>query len=814
MADVNIASVYSERRTPRLRSDLVLSLQDGAVVVKDPRTRRFFKFGPAEHFIATQLDGTTPVDIVHERLQSHLGSRLDAAAINRFVASLERLGLLETEMTAAQLPARRPRMWQGNPLFFRLRAFDPDRLLDRLIPKVRGCFTASFVMVSAVAIVTALGIAISDWPEITRDLQHLYRPEVLFVAWVAIFAVTTLHEFAHGLTCKHFGGHVHEMGFLLIYFQLAFYCNVSDAWLFAQKSRRLWVTAAGPYFELLIWALAVFAWRVTEPGTLPNIVALVIVATSAFKLFINLNPLIKLDGYYLLSDAVGIANLRARAFGYLQCRLGQLFGSGRPLSPVTPRERLIYLCYGALAGGYSAWLIGYITWAFGGYLTTRYQGTGAIMYSALLLVFFQHPLRRALSRRELVRAVSVRWSSLKRPVRWVLLLGLLTAVFFLGRWELTASGEFAIAPLHNTDIRASVDGLVEEVLVDEGHLVKPGDLVARLAQRDYRAELRRVIAERNEKRAKLKMLRVGPRVEEIEVARRNLDTARTKREHAARRYDEARRLHEARLARVTTDLGWADERVKYARNDIERSRALFGRELISRSALDEAEERIAIREKEREAAQAELDRVRAEDLSDVQRDVAVATTEAEEALGKLNLLRAGNRAEEIEATEAEVARLDGQRQHLEEQLGLTNIVSPVGGIVTTAKPKELVGRYLSKGDFLVEVNELKTINAEIAVPESEIGEVKIGQLVVLRTRAFPGTTFAGAVSAIAPVGVKEEEAWRGKVFRVTTVIDNSGLLLRPGMTGNAKVACGGRSLFDLVTRRLARYLRVEFWSWW
>jgi multidrug efflux pump subunit AcrA (membrane-fusion protein) len=100
------------------------------------------------------------------------------------------------------------------------------------------------------------------------------------------------------------------------------------------------------------------------------------------------------------------------------------------------------------------------------------------------------------------------------------------------------------------------------------------------------------------------------------------------------------------------------------------------------------------------------------------------------------------------------------------------------------------------------------------VPESEIGEVKVGQPVALRTRAFPGRTFSGTVSAIAPVGIKEEEAWRGKVFRVTTAIDNPDLLLRPGMTGNAKVVCASRPLFEVVTRRLARYLRVEIWSWW
>jgi len=86
--------------------------------------------------------------------------------------------------------------------------------------------------------------------------------------------------------------------------------------------------------------------------------------------------------------------------------------------------------------------------------------------------------------------------------------------------------------------------------------------------------------------------------------------------------------------------------------------------------------------------------------------------------------------------------------------------------------------------------------------------------VIVKARAFPERPSEGRVTAIAPVAVKDEEAWRGKVFRVTTAVDNPDLLLRSDMTGTAKIYCGQRRLFDVVSRRLARYVRVEFWSWW
>src|SRR5436189_2350861 len=180
-------------------------------------------------------------------------------------------------------------------------------------------------------------------------------------------AVITAHEFAHGLTCKNFGGSVREIGFLLLYFQPAFYCNVSYAWLFPEKSKRLWVTFAGAYFEVFIWALATLVWRVTDPYTLVHYLALVVVATSGIKTLFNLNPLIKLDGYYLLSDYLEVPNLRSRAFSYLLARARNFWRAPAGEATVSARERRIYLLYGLLAWVYSYWLLGYVTLRFGSY---------------------------------------------------------------------------------------------------------------------------------------------------------------------------------------------------------------------------------------------------------------------------------------------------------------------------------------------------------------------------------------------------------------------------------------------------------------
>src|SRR5206468_787231 len=114
---------------PKLRSDLVISRQDGVVVLKDPTTGRFFRFGEAEDFIVSQFDGSTSFEAIRDRAREKFGSPPAREEIDAFVAALRRLRLLETEGAPPAPSAARHRPFRGNPLYLRLSAFDPDRLL-------------------------------------------------------------------------------------------------------------------------------------------------------------------------------------------------------------------------------------------------------------------------------------------------------------------------------------------------------------------------------------------------------------------------------------------------------------------------------------------------------------------------------------------------------------------------------------------------------------------------------------------------------------------------------------------------------------
>ncbi len=124
-----------------------------------------------------------------------------------------------------------------------------------------------------------------------------------------------------------------------------------------------------------------------------------------------------------------------------------------------------------------------------------------------------------------------------------------------------------------------------------------------------------------------------------------------------------------------------------------------------------------------------------------------------------------------------------------------------------------LGQYVERGELVAEVHELRRVNAEISVSEKEISAVRLGQEVTLKARAFPGRSFTGTVTSIAPAARHDEEYGESRII-VATELENPGLLLKPEMTGTATIHCGERRAVVLLTRRLVRYVRVEFWSWW
>jgi putative peptide zinc metalloprotease protein len=841
----------------KLRKDLIFSRQQMAgetiVVVKDQAKGTYFRLREAEWFVTEQFDGETSLETVQKRAEEKFGATLPQETLRVFVLNLSKNGFFDTgKQKERSYPSRGKQRIRGSLLYLRFHAFDPDRLFTRLAQKVWFFNTPHFVIFSAALILLAMGITITHWSEISQDVDRLYRVSAIPLIMLTMFLVITAHEFAHGLTCKQFGGEVHEVGFMLIYFQPAFYCNVSDAWLFPEKSKRLWVGFAGPFFELFLWAIATFLWLITEVDTLINFISLIVMASSGIKTLLNFNPLIKLDGYYLLSDYLEMPNLRRRAFRYIGNGIKRLSGLAvEETESPTDRERRIYFIYGLIATVASFSLMALVFVQAGKALIENNQP----ILLALLLGFIGLRVRRRLQRlfgrsadpddeeglalpdpnasaaisdvaseenkitekrypadepaenktpdkhpskelaentalekrprdelveknEKLVRRSSQgpdrpgkrRRRSWKRPIRLVVILGAILAILYFVKMEHRIAGQFYVLPVRSADVRTDIEGIIEMIAVNEGDRVREGDLIARLSDRDLRPEVAKIGAHIQQMQAKLKMLEAGPTAMEIEVAK-------------------------SAVAR-------AEESLKFARSHASRNQQLFNEQIISRKEFDITQEQAAL-----------------------------AENQLVEANSKLNVVLQGARPEQIAATKSEIEGLETQRRHLEDQLRRLNLYSTTSGIIATParQLKELRRQLVKKGDLISKIYDPRAMTAEIMISEKEITDVKVGQKVSLKALTYPDMTFEGTVTAIGVAaqggGSSSSSTSPGaaslirngsasKTILVTTQLDNSSLLLKPEMTGHAKIYCGQRCLIDLLRWRLARVIKVEFWSWW
>jgi hypothetical protein len=253
-----------------------------------------------------------------------------------------------------------------------------------------------------------------------------------------------------------------------------FYCNVSDAWLFPEKSKRLWVTFAGAYFELFLWALAVFAWRLTMADTLVNRLAFLVLSACGLQTLFNFNPLIKLDGYYLLSDWLEVPNLQQRALSYVKGWLRRLlWGAARPAEEA--RGRLL-LAYGLFSFSYSAFFLALMLGALVPFLW-RSWGWPGLTLAGLVCFFSARGLFKGVADGEVRTMIATRR---RRMATWLLGLAGLAAVLAGVETEDRVGGPLRLRPARRAEIRAQVAGFLKAVHCDEGDRVSPGAPVARL----------------------------------------------------------------------------------------------------------------------------------------------------------------------------------------------------------------------------------------------------------------------------------------------------------------------------------------------
>ncbi len=372
---------------PAIRTALVFSEADSdtdhSVVVKDPVSKRYFKLSAMAARAAALLDGTRSLKQVSTALEERFGEQASEQQVRELADQMAGMGLFED---GAPATARRP---SRSLLAFQVHLVDPDRLLGWLDRRLGFLFSRASVVAGVLFIAAACALCACNWRAWSLELQDEVRLRSVLTIYLPALLVMGLHELAHGLTCKHFKCSVKDMGVILYYLQPCTYCDVTDSWLLG-RGQRIGVMASGIYFELVIWSVAVFARRLAPEGAVSE-VALGIVLSSGVKSLFNLNPLIKLDGYYILSDLVDIPNLRSRAFA-LPRRLIQ----GRRPTDLSRRQLAVLALYTPLALLYSAGiLVWFGLWTYR-FLADRLGASGPVVFLGLVvfIVLAAVPLRR------------------------------------------------------------------------------------------------------------------------------------------------------------------------------------------------------------------------------------------------------------------------------------------------------------------------------------------------------------------------------------------------------------------------------------
>ena len=499
---------------PRLRSDLTIVEQsfkgETSFVVKDPTTRKYFRFGKVEIAVMRSFDGRRTPDEIAGALAEQ-GMRIPARTVEGFARKLSSIGVLErtlVERTTLELERlraerrkrHRPALFRGELLRMRWSMGDPDSLLERALPAVRWCFTPAFIATSVVLFVAYFAILAAGWGEFSRDVGQLLSLRNLTVGavaelWVTALIVVLIHELGHAFTCKYYGGEVHEMGFMLVYFQPAFYANVTDAWSLPALRARLWVTAAGSWIQLVVASVAAIVWSIVRPGTLVSDVAIAaMLIGGAMTVATNMNPLIPLDGYFALTDWLEIPNLRQRAQAYVGWWVRRyVLRLELPEPPVSEREKRVFLIYGTLAVCYVTFLLGLVgSWVVG-WSRAALGAIGVLIAVTGIVALARHAIVEW--SRAVVLAVRTRRAG-KKPGGWrrvtfvaasVVLIAVI--VMALVPWNLTASGRFVLAPVRMTDLVAPDSGILADVFVREGTRVPAGAPVARIIDRSLEREL-------------------------------------------------------------------------------------------------------------------------------------------------------------------------------------------------------------------------------------------------------------------------------------------------------------------------------------
>ena len=501
MALPEIRERRAQQVLPRMEPALVARehVEEGVrkFLVMKPKGEGFYRLTPEQWQLLQLFDGKRSFTDIAAKYSEDTGQECSEEQVREFSDALTGTDMVHRsalESSAAlmeslekQRKKRRKSKW-GNLSEVNIESWDPNAYLNRIYPYIKFLYSGWFNLFGIAMVGIMAVIFIGHWNVIWHDTWEFYnltdKPLADFLTfWVLFSFVAFFHESAHGCTVKHFGGDVHAMGFLLMYFLPCFYCDSTAIYIYGQKWARIYTALAGIWSELIFCSFVTILWWATPPGLwIHNVAYMLIVITGIGVVVLNVNPLVKLDGYFIFTELIGVTDLKEKSTAYVSTWTRRhVCGLPVEVEYVPRQKRPLFVTY-ALASGCYCYLLLFVIVKLTYSIAYRFSPEWAWL-PALFLGFkvFQSRIMAAgkfmkvmyLDRKEWLRARLT-------PVR----MGLFTAIalffMFAPIWPDAITGRFTVEPTRRAMVRAEAEGEVESVFMQEGSVVSAGAPLLRL----------------------------------------------------------------------------------------------------------------------------------------------------------------------------------------------------------------------------------------------------------------------------------------------------------------------------------------------
>ncbi|HYC44255.1 MAG TPA: PqqD family peptide modification chaperone [Burkholderiales bacterium] len=474
---------------PRLRPEVRVQRQESRgqrwYLLVNAASGRQFRLNERAYAFVGRCDGERSVEQVWEALLEDLAD--DAPTQDEVIETLETLAqhdlLVHDSVPDARAMVRRreARTQQRiqtfvNPLALRVPLGDPSAWLRRLDAWPQRLFNSAVFWIWLVVTGAAALAAASNARELTAHAaEYMLTPRYLLLTWLTFPIIKALHELAHALAVRRWGGEVHEAGFTLFVLVPAPYVDASASAAFPRRHERLVVSAAGIMTELVLASIALMVWLNVQPGVLRDVAFVTMFIAAVSTLLVNANPLLRFDAYYFLCDALDLPNLEARSRAWWQETLSRtLAGSTSARQQIAPGEGKWLVLYAPLAFAFRV-VISFLLVLWIGAHSAVLAGFVGLVLGYLMLV------------KPVVATARSIWSAARAanvgPARTIGAAAagicVLAALFAVPVPFHTVAAGIVWLPEH-TRVRSGTEGFIRELLARDGDWVKPGQVLVRL----------------------------------------------------------------------------------------------------------------------------------------------------------------------------------------------------------------------------------------------------------------------------------------------------------------------------------------------